>query len=48
MSRRVLIVVGTRPEAIKMAPVVSALRSHAPDIETRVRMALPRYREAAI
>jgi UDP-N-acetylglucosamine 2-epimerase (non-hydrolysing) len=35
---RVLVVIGTRPEAIKMAPVVSALRSHAPDIETRVAL----------
>lgn len=34
-SRRVLIVFGTRPEAIKMAPVVSALQEH-PDFETRV------------
>ena len=38
MSRRVLVVVGTRPEAIKMAPVVTALRSHAPDVETRVAL----------
>jgi UDP-N-acetylglucosamine 2-epimerase (non-hydrolysing) len=29
-------VVGTRPEAIKMAPVVHALREHDPEIETRV------------
>ncbi len=29
-------VVGTRPEAIKMAPVVSALALHAEDVETRV------------
>ncbi|MDX1494331.1 MAG: UDP-N-acetylglucosamine 2-epimerase (non-hydrolyzing), partial [Longimicrobiales bacterium] len=27
---------GTRPEAIKMAPVVAALRRSAPEIETRV------------
>jgi len=32
---RVLIVFGTRPEAIKMAPVVTALRQ-APDVEARV------------
>jgi UDP-N-acetylglucosamine 2-epimerase (non-hydrolysing) len=38
MGRRVLVVVGTRPEAIKMAPVVSALRPYAPDIETRVAL----------
>jgi UDP-N-acetylglucosamine 2-epimerase (non-hydrolysing) len=38
MSRRVLVVVGTRPEAIKMAPVVAALRPYAPDIETRVAL----------
>lgn len=29
-------VVGTRPEAIKMAPVVSALANHAEDVEARV------------
>ena len=33
---RVLVVVGTRPEAIKMAPVVTALAHHAEDVETRV------------
>ncbi|MCG6954716.1 MAG: UDP-N-acetylglucosamine 2-epimerase (non-hydrolyzing) [Gemmatimonadetes bacterium] len=33
---RVLVVVGTRPEAIKMAPVWDALRAYAPDLETRV------------
>jgi UDP-N-acetylglucosamine 2-epimerase len=38
VARRVLVVVGTRPEAIKMAPVVSALRPYAPDIETRVAL----------
>jgi UDP-N-acetylglucosamine 2-epimerase (non-hydrolysing) len=32
----VLVVVGTRPEAIKMAPVVRALRARAPSVETRV------------
>jgi UDP-N-acetylglucosamine 2-epimerase (non-hydrolysing) len=32
------VVVGTRPEAIKMAPVVDALRSHAPDLETRLAL----------
>ena len=36
--RRVLVVVGTRPEAIKMAPVLSALRSHAPEVETRLAL----------
>lgn len=35
MANRVLVVVGTRPEAIKMAPVVDALRAH-PSVETRV------------
>lgn len=35
-THRILAVVGTRPEAIKMAPVVEALREHAPAIETRV------------
>lgn len=33
--KKILIVFGTRPEAIKMAPVVRALKSH-PDFETRV------------
>jgi UDP-N-acetylglucosamine 2-epimerase (non-hydrolysing) len=32
----VLVVVGTRPEAIKMAPVVRALRARTPSVETRV------------
>lgn len=34
---RVLVVVGTRPEAIKMAPVVEALRGHE-GLETRVAL----------
>lgn len=34
-SPRVLVVIGTRPEAIKMAPVVSALRERT-EIQTRV------------
>lgn len=38
VSRRVLVVVGTRPEAIKMAPVVDALRGHSPHVETRVAL----------
>lgn len=38
MSKRVLVVIGTRPEAIKMAPVVSALARWAPDVETRVAL----------
>ena len=33
---RVLIVVGTRPEAIKMAPVLKALQRHDEAVETRV------------
>ena len=33
---RILVVVGTRPEAIKMAPVVAALRDHSADVATRV------------
>lgn len=33
--KKILIVFGTRPEAIKMAPVVLALQAH-PDFETRV------------
>jgi len=36
VPHRVLVVVGTRPEAIKMAPVVVALRARAPDLQTRV------------
>lgn len=35
MKRKVLVVFGTRPEAIKMAPVVTALRSEG-SIETKV------------
>jgi len=35
VAHRVLVVVGTRPEAIKMAPVVEALRAQAA-VETRV------------
>lgn len=35
MSKRVVVVFGTRPEAIKMAPVVAALKA-TPDIETIV------------
>mgnify|MGYP001818188853 CR=1 FL=1 len=35
-EHRVLVVVGTRPEAIKMAPVLDGLRAHAPDIRPRV------------
>jgi UDP-N-acetylglucosamine 2-epimerase (non-hydrolysing) len=35
---RVLVVVGTRPEGIKLAPVVEALRREVPAIETRVAL----------
>ena len=35
---RVLVVIGTRPEAIKMAPVVRALRAEAPAAECRVAL----------
>jgi UDP-N-acetylglucosamine 2-epimerase (non-hydrolysing) len=35
MKRKVLCIVGTRPEAIKMAPVIKALQAQ-PDIECRV------------
>lgn len=35
MAHRVLVVIGTRPEAIKMAPVVEALRK-IPEVECRV------------
>src|SRR5690606_38753496 len=37
MSRRVLVVVGTRPEAIKMAPVMKALGA-CPELATRVAL----------
>ena len=33
---RLLVIVGTRPDAIKLAPVVSALRRHADELETIV------------
>jgi len=32
------VVIGTRPEAIKMAPVVSALAAYAPEVETRIAL----------
>ena len=35
-AHRILIVVGTRPEAIKMAPVVSALRAREPAVSVHV------------
>jgi UDP-N-acetylglucosamine 2-epimerase (non-hydrolysing) len=38
LAHKVLVVIGTRPEAIKMAPVVAALRAYAPDVETRVAL----------
>jgi UDP-N-acetylglucosamine 2-epimerase (non-hydrolysing) len=34
--RRILFVFGTRPEAIKLCPVISYLRKNAPEFETRV------------
>lgn len=34
--RRVLFIFGTRPEAIKLAPVIRHLRAHAPDLEPRI------------
>lgn len=43
---RVLAVIGTRPEAIKLAPVVRALRGMAPGIETRVALS-GQHRELA-
>ena len=33
---RVLVIVGTRPEAIKMAPVLKALEEHEEVVETRL------------
>jgi UDP-N-acetylglucosamine 2-epimerase (non-hydrolysing) len=38
LAHRVLVVIGTRPEAIKMAPVVSALTPYEPDVETKVAL----------
>jgi UDP-N-acetylglucosamine 2-epimerase (non-hydrolysing) len=38
LGHRVLVVVGTRPEAIKMAPVVRALGRHADRVETRLAL----------
>lgn len=35
---RVLVVIGTRPEAIKMAPVVKALRAHGSGVEVRLAL----------
>jgi len=37
-SPRVLVVVGTRPEAIKMAPVVHALESRSSQVESRLAL----------
>ncbi|MBF2754876.1 MAG: UDP-N-acetylglucosamine 2-epimerase (non-hydrolyzing) [Gammaproteobacteria bacterium AqS3] len=34
--RRIAVFIGTRPEAVKLAPVVSALRARADDFEVRV------------
>jgi UDP-N-acetylglucosamine 2-epimerase (non-hydrolysing) len=36
VPHRVLVVVGTRPEAIKMAPVLEALRARGPELATRL------------
>lgn len=38
MKPRVLVVIGTRPEGIKLAPVVSALQSRASEIEVKVAL----------
>lgn len=35
-SLRVMVVFGTRPEAVKMAPVIKALKKYTPEIETVV------------
>ncbi len=43
MKRRILVVIGTRPEAVKLAPVVRALRA-APWAECRV-LATAQHRE---
>ncbi|NOQ75672.1 MAG: UDP-N-acetylglucosamine 2-epimerase (non-hydrolyzing) [Crocinitomix sp.] len=36
LKRKILIVFGTRPEAIKMAPLVKAFENHKADFETKV------------
>jgi UDP-N-acetylglucosamine 2-epimerase (non-hydrolysing) len=36
MKPRVLVVIGTRPEGIKLAPVISALKQRSDEVETRV------------
>ena len=36
MAPCVLVVIGTRPEAIKMAPVVAGLAAYSPQLETRI------------
>ena len=39
MSRpRVLVVIGTRPEGIKLAPVIAALAARAGEVETKVAL----------
>ena len=43
-QRRVLIAIGTRPEAVKMAPVVRALRAQHPHIDCRI-LATAQHRE---
>jgi UDP-N-acetylglucosamine 2-epimerase (non-hydrolysing) len=35
---RVLVVIGTRPEGIKLAPVIAALQAHAHNVETRIAL----------
>ena len=35
---KVLVVIGTRPEGIKLAPVIAALQARAPEVETRVAL----------
>ena len=37
---RVLVVVGTRPEGIKLAPVITAFAQRAEEVETRVQLAV--------
>jgi UDP-N-acetylglucosamine 2-epimerase (non-hydrolysing) len=36
MAKRILSIFGTRPEAIKMAPVIKALESHPEEFESLV------------
>jgi UDP-N-acetylglucosamine 2-epimerase (non-hydrolysing) len=36
MSKKILVIFGTRPEAIKMAPLVKELKAFSSDFEVRI------------